>query len=191
VLELGHAYRTSATFPEVAQVHLEPLADTLHESCSASVLDGTEIVYVARAQTNRIMTISLAVGTRLPAYATSMGRVLLANLSPADLHKTLDAMPLSALTERTVVDRAELESILKEVRESGFAIIDQELESGVRSAAAPIHDRRGHTVAAVNVSAHASRVSLELLLSEYVPKLIETAREIDRDLAVYQFGSGG
>jgi IclR family pca regulon transcriptional regulator len=190
VLELGHAYRTSATFPEVAQVHLEPLADTLHESCSASVLDGIEIVYVARAQTNRIMTISLAVGSRLPAYATSMGRVLLANLERDKEDAVLEAMELQRLTDRTIVDRVQLVEILDEVRDSGFCIIDQELEAGVRSAAAPIHDGRGQTVAAINVSAHAARVSLDLLREEYVPKLVRTAQEIDRDLAVYQLGSG-
>lgn len=184
VLELGYAYLSSASVPDVAQGHLVRLAETLHESCSASVLDGNDIVYVARAQTNRIMTIALAVGSRLPAYATSMGRVLLAGLPDEALDRYLATAELESLTGRTVRDPAVLRAAVLETRRTGYALIDQELEDGVRSVAAPVHDADGTVIAAVNVSAHAARVSLERLTNEFVPRLLETTRELDRDLAV-------
>lgn len=184
VLELGYAYLSSVSVPDVAQAHLVRLAETLHESCSASVLDGEDIVYVARAQTNRIMTIALAVGSRLPAYATSMGRVLLAGLPDEALERYLCAVKTQPLTDRTVCDVEALREALLEVRRTGYALIDQELELGVRSVAAPVHDADGSVIAAVNVSAHAARVSMDRLRAEFVPPLLETTRELDRDLAI-------
>jgi IclR family pca regulon transcriptional regulator len=184
VLELGYAYLSSVTVPDIAQEHLVHLAETVHESCSASVLDGDEIVYVARAQTKRIMTIALGVGSRLPAYPTSMGRVLLANLGESELEDYLAKAELRPLTERTTVSTDELRRILATVARTGYAIIDQELEQGVRSVAAPIRDARGRVVAAINVSAHAARVTLARLQDEFVPALLEAAKRIDADLAV-------
>jgi IclR family pca regulon transcriptional regulator len=184
VLELGYAYLSSVTIPEIAQEHLVHLAEQLHESCSASVLDGGEIVYIARAQTNRIMTIALGVGSRLPAYATSMGRVLLAHLPEAELDAYLAAASLERLTERTIVDVDKVRRILSDVVKNGYALIDQELEQGVRSVAAPIHDARGNVVAAINVSAHAARVTLSRLQDEFVPALLDAAKCVDADLAV-------
>lgn len=184
VLELGYAYLSSASVPELAQAHLVRLAETLHESCSASVLDGHEIVYVARAQTDRIMTIALAVGSRLPAYATSMGRVLLAGLPDEVLDCYLTTARMEPLTDRTLCDPVALRETLMRIREAGHALIDQELELGVRSVAAPIHDADGAVIAAINVSGHATRVSLARLRGEFVPRLLETAAELDRDLAI-------
>jgi IclR family pca regulon transcriptional regulator len=184
VLELGYAYLSSVSVADIAQEHLVHLAERLHESCSASALDGHDIVYVARAQTTRIMTIALAVGSRIPAYAASMGRVLLAGLPDSELEDYLSTAQLRPLTDRTVTDPERLRQIIIDTRRCGYAIIDQELEVGVRSAAAPVHDASGNVVAAVNATAHASRVSLERLREEFVPPLLETARAIDADLAV-------
>ena len=183
VLQLGYAYLSSFSLAEIAQKHLELLAERLHESCSASVLDDQDIVYVARASTNRIMTIGLSVGARLPAYCTSMGRVLLAQLSPRDLDAYLARADLHARTERTITSPDRLRTELERVREQGWCMQDQELEDGVRSVAVPVRDSDGRVVAAINVSAHASRVSLEKLRQVFLPALIASAREIDIDLA--------
>lgn len=181
-LELGYAYLSSTPFWELATSHLEALVDRIHESSSLSVLDGDEIVYVARVPTKRIMTIALSVGTRLPAYATSMGRVLLASLPPAELDEYLSRVKLLALTSRTVTDADTLRSRLDDVREQGWALVDQELEEGVRSVAAPVCDARGHVVGAVNVSGHAARTTLDHLRREFLPALLETADAITRGL---------
>jgi IclR family pca regulon transcriptional regulator len=182
VLELGYAFLSSFSVAEVAQDHLEHLASQLHESCSASALDGHDITYVARASTNRIMTIALSVGTRLPAYATSMGRVLLAALSADELESYLRTAKLEPLTGSTVTDPATLSKILHRVRAQGWCIVDQELEAGVRSVAVPVHDAAGAVVAAINTSAHASRVPLRRLQKEFLPRLQQTAAAIDADL---------
>ncbi|MFL6129174.1 MAG: IclR family transcriptional regulator C-terminal domain-containing protein [Mycobacteriales bacterium] len=184
VLELGYAYLSSISVAEVAQEHLIALAEKLHESCSASVLDGPDLVYIARAQTNRIMTIALAVGTRLPAYATSMGRVLLAALDEPDLEAYLRSVQLRPLTDRTVTDADRLRSELADVRRQGYALIDQELELGVRSVAVPVHDAAGRVIAAVNATAHASRIRLDSLRKVFLPALQRAAAEIDADLRV-------
>lgn len=181
-LQLGYAYLSSFSLAEVAQDHVGRLAESLHESCSASVLDGDEVVYVARAATNRIMTINLAIGTRLPAYCTSMGRVLLAALSDDALDAYLARVELLALTHRTVTDRAALRKEVQQVRKQGWCLLDQELEVGVRSVAFPLHNSAGQVIAAVNASAHAARVPLERLRSEFVPALADCARSIDADL---------
>jgi len=184
VLQLGYAYLSSATFPEIAQEHLLQLAESLHESCSASVLDGDDIVYVARAQTNRIMTIALAVGSRLPAHVTSMGRVLIAAMPPAERDEYLASLELRGLTDHTITSRRKLRTTLTEVAADGFCLIDQELEVGVRSVAAPIHDATGKVVAAINASGHASRVSMQRLNDEFLPLVLQTAADIDADLAL-------
>ncbi len=184
VLALGYAYLSSLNVGEIAQRHMEALVEKVHESCSASVLDGTDVVYVARVPTRRIMTIALAVGTRLPAHATSMGRVLLAQLSEADLQRYFDSASLDRLTPKTVVDPASLRAILDEVRQQGWALVDQELEDGVRSVAVPIRRARGNGAqAAINVSAHATRVTVQRLRDEFLPLLQETAKQIGGELA--------
>ena len=183
VLALGYAYLSSFSVAQIAQPHLEDLTEELHESCSVSVLDGDDLVYVARASANRIMTIALTVGTRLPPYPTSMGRVLLAHLPAAELDAYLSRTELRKLTERTVVDPAGLRAILATVRSQGWAAVDQELEAGVRSIAVPIQDSSGKVVAAINASAHAARVPMRTLEKEFLPRLLDSARQIDSELA--------
>ncbi|MGW4466429.1 IclR family transcriptional regulator [Micromonospora sp. NPDC004704] len=182
VLELGYAYLSSLSLPEVAQPHMEALVAQVHESCSMSVLDGDEVVYVARVPTKRIMAVAISVGTRFPAYATSMGRVLLAG-QPADwLAGYLDTAQLRPLTRRTITDPAKLRAALTRIGSQGFALVDQELEEGLRSLAAPIHGEDGSVIAALNVSAHASRGTSEVIRRELLPPLLATARRIEEDL---------
>ena len=182
VLELGYAYLSGLALPDVAEPHLEDLSAKMHESSSISVLDGHYIVYVARVATKRIMTVAIAVGTRFPAYATSMGRVLLAGLSPEELDKYLAEATFEAFTERTVTDPDRLKEIVAQVSHDGYSIIDQELEDGLRSIAAPIRDSSGAVAAAINLSAHANRLSPEAMRTQLLPTLLETAGNIEADL---------
>ena len=182
VLELGFAYLSSLSLPEVAQPHMEALVAKINESSSISVLDDTDVVYVARVPTRRIMSITLAVGARLPAYATSMGRVLLAALPEPQLEERLARIEVRPLTPRTVKDHAGLRRVIDQVRKRGYAVVDQELEQGLRSAAVPIHDASGAVVAALNVSVHASRATMPELRSRFLPPAREAAAAIDAEL---------
>jgi IclR family pca regulon transcriptional regulator len=182
ILELGYAYLSGLTLPEVAAPHIEELVSRLHESSSISVLDGHHIVYVVRVPTKRIMTVTISVGTRFPAYATSMGRVLLGALSPAELDQYLSEVSLEPCTSRTVTDAGRLRQIVADAARQGYAIVDQELEEGLRAVAAPIRGASDVGMAAINVSAHASRVSMAALRSEILPVLLETAAQIEADL---------
>jgi IclR family transcriptional regulator, pca regulon regulatory protein len=182
VLELGYAYLSGLGMPEVAAPHLEELVAQVRESSSISVLDGHHIVYVARVPTKRIMTVSISVGTRFPAYATSMGRVLLAGMSEEDFDRYLAEADLAPITARTVTDPARLREIVSEVGRQGYAIVDQELEEGLRAVAAPIRGAADVVTAAINVSAHASRVSMAAMRNDLLPHLLETARRIEADL---------
>lgn len=182
VLDLGYAYLSSISLPGVAEPHLEWLVHETGESSSMSVLDGLDIVYVARVPTSRIMTVAINVGTRFPAYATSMGRVLLAGLDEEQLASYLSRVHLDPLTELTVPSVDQLRGRLDEVREQGYALVDQELEAGLRSLAVPVHDRRGRVVAAVNISSHVSRLTREKAKRDFLPLLLETASRIEADL---------
>ncbi|QBI53382.1 IclR family transcriptional regulator [Streptomonospora litoralis] len=190
VLELGYAYLSSAGLPEVAQPHLERLAADLHESSSVSVLDGDDVVYVARVSTSRIMNVAINVGTRFPAYATSMGRVLLAGRPAEEVDAYLEKAELARLTAFTVTTPGRLKSEIERVHNQGWALVDQELEEGLRSVAAPVRDRDGRVVAAVNVSAHASRSSVEDIRRELLPPLLATAARIEADLEISQRAAG-
>ena len=170
VLELGFAYLSALGLPEVAQPHLERLVEEVRESSSVSVLDGCEIVYVARVPTRRIMNVMISVGTRFPAQATSMGRVLLADLDSA---RREELLPLAA---------EELHAQLDRVTAQGYAIVDQELEWGLRSVAAPIRDRGGRVAAAVNLAVQAERRTVEAIRMDLLPPLLATATAIERDL---------
>ncbi|MEV4069451.1 IclR family transcriptional regulator C-terminal domain-containing protein [Nonomuraea fuscirosea] len=183
VLELGYAYLSSLSLPEVADPHLERLAAEVGESASVAVLDGADVVYVARVATARIMRVTINIGTRFPAYCTSMGRVLLAALPPEALESYLGRAELRRLTSHTIVLPAALRAELDEVRGRGWAMVDQELEEGLRSIAAPIRDRAGRTVAAVNVSTHATRTSLQAARRDLLPPLLATATRIETDLS--------
>jgi len=181
VLELGYAYLSSQSLPEVAEPHLEALVAQVNESSSLSVLDGTDIVYVARVPVSRIMTVAISVGTRFPAYATSMGRVLLAGLSEQALDKLLAEVKLEKLTGRTVTSLDALRAELARVRAQGWALVNQELEEGLRAIAAPVRDQSGAVVAAVNVSTHATR-TLESMRRDLLPPLLAATAAIERDL---------
>ncbi len=164
VLELGFSYLSALTLPELAQPHLEALSRSLGESTSASVLDGDSIVYVARVPTRRIMNVAITIGTRFPAALTSMGRVLLA------------AQPEPSWPD-------DLRATLAQVRDQGWAVVDQELERGLRSIAAPLHDRDGTVIAAINVSSTTASSTLERIHTEFRPALLATAARIDAELA--------
>jgi IclR family transcriptional regulator, pca regulon regulatory protein len=183
VLELGYAYLAGLSLNDVAAPHLEDLVAQTRESSSVAVLEGEEIVYVVRVPTKRIMAASISVGTRFPAYATSMGRVLLAYLADDPLEDYLKSVCLAAITKRTVTDPERLRDLLRTVRAQGYAMTDQELEEGLRSAAVPLRDAKGSVVAALNISTHASRVTMEELRRNLLPQLIATARLIETDLA--------
>lgn len=182
ILELGYAYLSSLGPAQVAMPHLEALVATVRESSSVSVLDGDEIVYVARVSTRRIMTVAISVGTRLPAYATSMGRVLLAAQSDEWLDGYLASVRLSQLTRQTITDPVRLRAELLRVRQQGWALVDEELEEGLRSLAAPIHSPQGQVIGAINVSAPTRRGGIDTLRDEILPHLLSAARQIDDDL---------
>jgi IclR family pca regulon transcriptional regulator len=182
VLELGHAYLSSLGLPEVAQPHLKQLAEATGESTSVAILDGTDIVYVARVSAYRIMSAAISVGTRFPAFATSMGRAILGCGTEERRERFLAAAELPALTVHTITDVAELRDELDRVRERGWALVDQELELGLRSVAAPIADASGAVVAAINVSAPVRRAGIDELLEHLLAPLLRTAQDIQTDL---------
>jgi IclR family transcriptional regulator, pca regulon regulatory protein len=182
LLDLGFTYLSTLDVAHFAQPAMENVVEKLHESCSVSVLDGSDCVYVARVPAKRIMSINLVVGSRLPAHATSMGKVLLASLSAEAFDAYFANARLNRLTKRTICDETTLRRVVKEVRERGWAFADQESEDGVRTVAAPIVDRSQQTVAAINVSGHAGRVSMKELRSHYLPVVLDAARQISRAL---------
>ncbi len=183
VLDLGYSYLSSMSLPELAEPHLDVLSKQVSESSSVSVLDGDDIVYVARVAVSRIMTVSITIGTRFPAAATSMGRVLLAGLPDADLDDFLRRVQLPRLTSRSIHTPDALRTELDRVRREGCCVVDQELEAGLRSMAAPIRDRAGAVVAAVNISTQAARYSLEEVWDQLVPAVRAAAAAISHDLA--------
>ncbi|QIG39168.1 helix-turn-helix domain-containing protein [Microbacterium sp. 4R-513] len=182
VLELGFSYLSALSLPEIVQPHLERLSREVDESVSAAVLDGPDIVYIARVPTRRIMSVRITIGTRFPAYATSLGRVLLAGLEEDAAAAAVSASAPEKLTDRTLTDPAALRQELARVGEQGWALVDGELEPGLRSVAAPLHGRSGAVVAALNVSTSSTRDSVEHLVEEYVPALLRTAGAIDAEL---------
>jgi IclR family transcriptional regulator, pca regulon regulatory protein len=183
ILELGYAYLSSLSLPELAMPTMERLVEQVRESSSMAVLDGEDVVYIARVPTKRIMSIAISVGTRFPAYATSMGRVLLAHRDPEWLDSYVATVKLEPLTGHTVTDPDQLRKVLDQVRTQGYCLVDEELEEGLRSIAAPIRDGTGQVVAAINVSAHISRGSTKAIKEELLPPLLETAQLISTDLA--------
>jgi IclR family pca regulon transcriptional regulator len=178
VLTLGHSYVSSMPLAAAAQPVLEHVSQQLHESCSIASLDGVDIIYVARANVTRIMSIDLGVGSRLPAFCTSMGRVLLASLPPEELESYLARAVFVRHTERTVTSPYKLKQVLRQVSRNGYAIVDQELELGLRSMAVPIQNSAGKVVAALNVGTHVHRVSLQDLQTKFLPYLRAAAQEL-------------
>ncbi|MFD7921014.1 IclR family transcriptional regulator C-terminal domain-containing protein [Streptomyces sp. NPDC059740] len=184
VLDLGFAHLSGLTLADIAQPHLAALVERVHESASVSVLRGDQIQYVARVPTVRIMSVNITVGTRFPAYATSMGRALLAGLPEEERTAHLPAEGLAPLTPYTVTDPARLAGLLAEVRAQGYAMVDNELEEGLRSLAVPVRDASGRPVAAVNVSTHSSSSTAEGSRERLLPHLRAAAEAVESDLRV-------
>jgi IclR family pca regulon transcriptional regulator len=183
VLDLGYGYLSSLSLPEIAQPHLETLASRVHESASASVLDGTDIVYVARVPIRRIMSVKINIGTRMPAHATSMGRVLLSGLSSPELKTLISNFDLPKYTKNTITSKNILLQEINKVRIQGWSINDQELEYGLRSIAVPIFNKAEKVVASINISTTAQSNTLESMEAMFLPELRITAQKISDDLA--------
>jgi IclR family pca regulon transcriptional regulator len=178
ILDLGFAYLSSFSLPKIAERFLEEVTQETKESASGSVLDGHEIVYVARVQTRRIMSISLGVGSRLPAFCTSMGRVLLADLSTDELDRYFKNAKFTRFTEKTICDPNQLRRELETVAKQGFALVDQELELGLRSLAVPVFAGGGRVVAAINIGTQAARTPKLALGQRFLPVLRKAAKNI-------------
>ncbi|MEW1643450.1 IclR family transcriptional regulator C-terminal domain-containing protein [Streptomyces sp. NPDC091219] len=177
VLSLGFPPLSRTTLPALALPHLTALGARIREPASLAVLVGDDVQYTARVATSSVMSVNIAVGTRLPAYATALGRVLLADAPPRD-HE------LRALTPRTLTDPAALATALETVRTQGYALVDEELEAGLRSIAVPVRDRTGRVVAALNTATHVARRSVEEYVRDILPELNRTASAIEADVRV-------
>lgn len=178
VLRLGFSFLSSSSVVEAARPVLERIAEQLHESSSMSMLDGGQIVYVARSAASRILAAGLSVGSRLPAYCTSMGRVLLASLPDHDLEAYLDQLKAKSFTSKTITRIPKLKKAILQVRKDGYAIVDEELETGLRSIAVPVLTRSNVVVAAINVGTHISRVDRGTLINRCLPALQDGARTL-------------
>ncbi len=181
ILKLGHSY-LSASLPQLIRPALASLADRLGESCSAAVLDYTEVVYIARASKHRVMGTGLHPGSRLPAYCTSLGRVLLATLSDKEARKVVEASDRVPLTEHTLTSVDAIMAELIKVREQGYSYIDQEVAMNSRSIAVPIRNFNGQTIAAITVGLHASRCTPERMKDEVLPALFDTQTQLAETL---------
>jgi IclR family pca regulon transcriptional regulator len=182
VLELGAAYLQAMDVDSLTKTHLEELAQQTGDSASVSVLDGSDIVYIARASVRTLVRLEAHVGSRFPAYATSMGRVLLAGLSPEGLERYFEQATFSALTERTVTQRPRLERLLKDCRRAGYAAVEDELAYGVTAVAVPIFDEQSRVVAALNSSSHSKKIAQAALVRERVGLLQEISAKISAEL---------
>ena len=178
VLRLGYAYLSATALPQILQPYLERLSEMTKESCSASILDSREVVYIARSAQKRIMSVGLNIGTRLPAYCTSMGRVLLASLPPDEARRRILASERHKLTTGTLVAMRDLVLSVARAREKGFAIVDQELEIGLASISVPVYNSAGTCVAAVNISAQSQRLSARDLEAQFLPHLVALQRAV-------------
>jgi IclR family pca regulon transcriptional regulator len=186
ILDLGFAYLSSMPMWNLAEPEMQALAARVGESCSAAMLDGADIVYVLRVPTHKIMSISLGVGSRLPAHCTSLGRMLLAGLSDDEALSLLHASDRPALTRHTVTEPNELLARVRLARKQGWCLVNQELEEGLISLAAPLTDRSGRTVAALNISGQANRTPAKQMQDTMLPALLEAAATISRLLAAKQ-----
>jgi len=183
ILQLGFSYLSSSSLESLAFPLLQHVTQLLHESSSLGVLEADEMIYVARSATQRVMSIGLSVGSRLPAFCTSMGRVMLAALSPTELSAFLRRAKFERLTPRTIVDKTRLARVIERVRSDGYSIVDGELEIGLRSIAVPVTSRSGRVVAAMNSGVHAARVTKQRLISEFLPVLRQQASLLGSMLA--------
>ena len=183
ILRIGFSYLSSQPLSILAAPVLEDISNNIHESSSLSILDGDEILYLARSATKRVMGIGLRVGSRLPAYCSSMGRVLLAHLPEEKITEYLERVELKPLTTRTITDPVVLQAELRKIRQQGFALVDEELEQGLRSIAVPVSKRDGQIVAAINSGIHTSRASATDLIDRILPALQRGAEAIQCSLA--------
>lgn len=181
VMRLGFGYLSTLPYWDIAQPHLRELADAVNDSCSMATLDGHEVVYILRVPVRRAM-ITLNVGSRLPAHATSLGKALVAFSDDETISQFLAAAPFEALTPHTITEADSLREELERVRQRGYATSDGERELGVCSAAAPVFSRPGRALAAINVSANSVRVSHTTLVKDYVPHLLHAANKISTEL---------
>jgi IclR family pca regulon transcriptional regulator len=182
ILDLGFAYLSSMPIWNLAEPVMESLVEQVKESCSAAVLDGTDIVYVLRVPTRKIMRIGLGVGSRLPAYCTSMGRMLLAGLDDADVQRRLAATDRAALTRHTLAEADAVLAKVQQARRQGWCLVNQELEEGLVSIAVPIRDRAGRTLAALNISGQANRTPPRQMQEQMLPALQDAAQRISARL---------
>lgn len=183
VLTLGHAYLSSTPLAVSAQPYLDRISEQLHEACNLATLEGEQVLYIARsAIPQRLISVDLSVGSRLPAYCTSMGRILLAALDDDSLHDYLNHADLQAKTSRTLHTPEALWECLQRIRHQGWCIVDQELEQGLRSIAVPVYDSAGHVLAAMNVSTHAGRVPASELEKRFLPIMLSASRELSSQL---------
>lgn len=179
VLQLGYSFLSANNYRSVVQQYLEDITQECGESSSLGVLDGDDVIYVARsAAKHRLMAISLSVGTRLPAAYTSMGRILLAQLSDSDLEAYLRRLELKAHTDKTITDKAQLRDIIQKTRQCGYCIVDQEMDPGLRSLAVPTFDANGKLLGAINISTNAARIDIPTLTETFLPLLQDKARLI-------------
>jgi IclR family transcriptional regulator, pca regulon regulatory protein len=186
VLELGMSYVLSRNLWEVARPHLAALVAQTRESSSIAQLDGSDIVYVARVAVPKIVALAVTIGTRFPALQTSLGKVLLAALPPAEVDRVLAEPSRSGIDPRWQPALPEREAALREVRARGWALTDEQLVPGIRSVAAPLRDGNGQVIAALNVNAHAAETPVEVLTGQYLPLLLQTAGAISADWAACQ-----
>jgi IclR family transcriptional regulator, pca regulon regulatory protein len=178
MLTLSHTYTTSNTLSSAAQPILERMSASLHESFSVATLDGEDIVYIARTQVNRVMAVDLHIGSRLPAYCTSMGRILLAYLPAEQLEQYLAKVNLIPHTTRTITSVEKLRLALRNIRRNGYAICDQEYEVGLRSIAVPVYSSSGRVVATLNLSGNAPRLSVLEMQNRFLTPLRNAANEL-------------
>ncbi|WP_416361377.1 IclR family transcriptional regulator domain-containing protein [Marinobacter sp.] len=179
VLQLGYAYQASNQYRAVIEQYLSEITVELGESSSLAVLDGQDVVYVVRSSArHRLMAINLSVGTRLPAVYTSMGRVLLGQLTDKELDDFLDSIELNPSTPNAIKAKAPLKQEILSVRQQGFAIVDQELDSGLRSVAVPVYTSSNVLLGALNISTNAARVNMETLMTVYLPRLQDVAARV-------------
>ncbi|GGC69624.1 IclR family transcriptional regulator domain-containing protein [Undibacterium terreum] len=183
VMKLGYAYLSGQALTDIVEHYVVDVAEKTGESCSVCVLDGSDVVYIARASTKKIMTINLSIGTRLPAWPTATGRVLLSSLEEAELLAVLEQSEITKHSVNTITERAALLAAIASVRTAGYSFVSQELEYGLTAVAVPLRDRSGKVIAAMNVAGHVHRNSPEQMLNHHLPLLQRAATEINAALA--------
>jgi IclR family pca regulon transcriptional regulator len=182
ILELGFSALASMSLPEIVQPVLNELAEKLQESCFCVVLDTDSTVYIAAAKSRRVISVSIELGSRAPAYAMSSGRVLLGSLKPEDLDNALENIKLEQITDNTVTSKLKLRSAIRDARTKGYSIVDQEYEIGLRSISVPVHDRTGAVIAALNVCCPSPRYTIEDMLQKVLPALLDSSSQITQSL---------